>query len=1226
MSAENLIIENGVVKGIKGESAHIIIPEGITEIGECAFADSTCISDVTIDSSVFRTIGKNAFSGCTSLEKITIKSLNGGIGTQAFYNCPKLGCVDIPSGAMEIGSDAFGLCPGLYLVRIPDSVMVIAADAFNALTSKMLLLVCKPNTDAEKYANEHNIPYRNNFQFQQVSNTLVSANNRRKLVGTRTFDLFGQNIVAPNSIALKESVIEYYKRKEDAFFSLVFGKLPQRYGGNSEINRIGEDFFHCASETVTRLEKHGVYTTQLRVLRNAGQILNTLVSTLKSISEIINELSVMRNSHLNDRMEQLRYEAESKVTGLSYGVIGDSLTLALHAVDDFRARQKQRSEAYAVAQKQYDQETAQTNATINENYKKILHDNISPVIRTLTDAFMNTLCAAEISHLVDYGLLEDVDLTTYDAKKSSEILSRSASTSAEYAIGLALKTYPLNTKALVLAGSENYATDDILDYITFMQIKDSSVIKDILKSKKITLSALIRFHNSSAAIDVCKQEIKTRTAPVQEKIDTLACGKNKNSTAADFQKQISELIDYDLWIASNRIEPILSEPILKKLELTQQEATTEKGYLSLGQRIYAYNDKFTHADAQAESVIASDATIQEKIAAVYELREILGAQKGKQLLFDDLTQIGERLLQEDIPEYTGFNFEAIRKSITQKIEIYLGSEIVSKLNSMHLTGLDATWPGALTAQYINTKKSEYLQKLSDKLQSVKDYREAFDTAKQYEWSIERSDLRHLMKKYTDEATDKLNRFADVLDIPESAKETEAKELAINRLYQLMPEECWIVYCLCSSDVSTNPGNVMDRLESAVYAKAEQIVRNEIIYREACAAANIAKNASAVEVAQKRFENIAGDYKDTAKKIAECEERIAAYTKKKNTIATTIGISVTAAIIAVVILFFTYIIPNNNYSRAEQYLAEGKISNAAIMFGKTGNYKDAQARSFALWNQVAVREYIGGNEYHIIGLKSDGTLVGAGSGEYGKGKFDVPDWKDIIAIADDYGHIAGLKSDGTVVSSGGNLAGQCNVSGWTDIVAIDVSAGNTVGLKSDGTVVAVGNNLDGACNVSGWKNIVAISAGTGVTVGLKANGTVVAAGDNDHGQCNVKDWTDIVSICAGSGFTVGLKSNGTVVAVGRNTKRECNVSSWKDIIAISAGTYHTVGLKSDGTVVAVGDNSEGQCNVSGWTDIIAVSATEKNTIGLKSDGTIVVAGNNEYGQCDVHEWKNIKIPG
>ena len=120
---------------------------------------------------------------------------------------------------------------------------------------------------------------------------------------------------------------------------------------------------------------------------------------------------------------------------------------------------------------------------------------------------------------------------------------------------------------------------------------------------------------------------------------------------------------------------------------------------------------------------------------------------------------------------------------------------------------------------------------------------------------------------------------------------------------------------------------------------------------------------------------------------------------------------------------------------------------------------------------------------------------------------IMNWTDIMAIASGSTHIVGLRSNGTVVAIWDDRYnfGQCNTDGWRNIIAIAAGMDHTVGLKADGTVVAVGANSNGACNVAGWRNIIAIAAGMHHTVGLKSDGTLIAVGENKRGQCNVADW-------------------------------------------------------------------------------------------------------------------------
>lgn len=105
------------------------------------------------------------------------------------------------------------------------------------------------------------------------------------------------------------------------------------------------------------------------------------------------------------------------------------------------------------------------------------------------------------------------------------------------------------------------------------------------------------------------------------------------------------------------------------------------------------------------------------------------------------------------------------------------------------------------------------------------------------------------------------------------------------------------------------------------------------------------------------------------------------------------------------------------------------------------------------------------------------------------KIDVSDWEKITAVFSSMYHIVGLKSDGTVLAAGDNTDGKCNVEDCSIIVAVSAGTFCTVGLKSNGKVVATGTNEYGECNVSNWKNVIAMISGVNKTIELKSDGTV-----------------------------------------------------------------------------------------------------------------------------------------
>lgn len=120
-----------------------------------------------------------------------------------------------------------------------------------------------------------------------------------------------------------------------------------------------------------------------------------------------------------------------------------------------------------------------------------------------------------------------------------------------------------------------------------------------------------------------------------------------------------------------------------------------------------------------------------------------------------------------------------------------------------------------------------------------------------------------------------------------------------------------------------------------------------------------------------------------------------------------------------------------------------------------------------WTDVISADtgYWGGN---VAAVRADGTVlltVTNPENEYYRTR--VSDWTDMISIYEVGAYVVGLKSDGTVVGAGLNVDGCLNVGGWRDIVAIRPWYGCTVGLKSDGTVVYAGK---GHKDMKDWYDI------------------------------------------------------------------------------------------------------------------------------------------------------------
>lgn len=107
----------------------LIIQDGVTSIGECAFNLCHCLTSVDIPDSVIR-IEKWAFKNCDSLINMTIPDGVVHIGERAFESCDSLSSVTFGNSVSTIGSYAFQKCRRLTSVTIPDSVTYIGKGSF----------------------------------------------------------------------------------------------------------------------------------------------------------------------------------------------------------------------------------------------------------------------------------------------------------------------------------------------------------------------------------------------------------------------------------------------------------------------------------------------------------------------------------------------------------------------------------------------------------------------------------------------------------------------------------------------------------------------------------------------------------------------------------------------------------------------------------------------------------------------------------------------------------------------------------------------------------------------------------------------------------------------------------------------------------------------------------------------------------------------------------------
>ena len=111
----------------------IVLPDGIAQIGEGAFANS----------------------GLTGIDLSGLSAL-AQLPEGAFEDCRALEAVNLPDGLTGIGGGAFDGCGALAELDVPDAVTAIGGDAFSAYSE----LICGADTAALDYALAYGLAYR----------------------------------------------------------------------------------------------------------------------------------------------------------------------------------------------------------------------------------------------------------------------------------------------------------------------------------------------------------------------------------------------------------------------------------------------------------------------------------------------------------------------------------------------------------------------------------------------------------------------------------------------------------------------------------------------------------------------------------------------------------------------------------------------------------------------------------------------------------------------------------------------------------------------------------------------------------------------------------------------------------------------------------------------------------------------------------------------------------
>ena len=196
----------------------IIIPEGVTSIGEDAFAGCNSLpvvnniryagpylvgaTDKTLPTYTIREgtryIGISAFQNCSNLVEITIPEGVTSIGNYAFENCSSLTSITIPDGVTSIGEYAFRGCNGLTSITIPEGVTSIGYGAFSGCSNLVEITIPESVISIGNCAFsgcsslpvENNIRYAGPYLVEAADKTLSTYTIREgtRFIGTSAFN------------------------------------------------------------------------------------------------------------------------------------------------------------------------------------------------------------------------------------------------------------------------------------------------------------------------------------------------------------------------------------------------------------------------------------------------------------------------------------------------------------------------------------------------------------------------------------------------------------------------------------------------------------------------------------------------------------------------------------------------------------------------------------------------------------------------------------------------------------------------------------------------------------------------------------------------------------------------------------------------------------------------------------------------------------------------------
>lgn len=263
----------------------IVIGDGVTSIGDCAFLGCSSLTSIEIPDGV-TSIGMSVFDSCSSLTSIEIPVGVTSLKDFVFYGCSSLTSITMPEGLTSIGGGAFQSCSSLTSIAIPAGVTSIGYSAFESCSSltsiailagvtsigesafkdciKLNTIYCYKNSTADKYTDYPSIAKKvylddattTAFTFNSSTGTITGYSGSEKVVnipsniGGIDVKAIGENVFKNNTDIETVIIPEGVNSIEDfAFYKctgLKYVSIPE------SVTSISEDsFYRCSALNVT---------------------------------------------------------------------------------------------------------------------------------------------------------------------------------------------------------------------------------------------------------------------------------------------------------------------------------------------------------------------------------------------------------------------------------------------------------------------------------------------------------------------------------------------------------------------------------------------------------------------------------------------------------------------------------------------------------------------------------------------------------------------------------------------------------------------------------------------------------------------------------------------------------------------------------------------------------------------------------------------------------------